>query len=108
MSAPTEISLTGWRLLRALVDLLCGLGALVAAFSLRFVLPIPFTAGLMPVDRISFFAVAVPLVLVLQNPLLYFLGFYELPHPRGSTDRLRRLGIAVVLQGLLMLSFFFL
>ena len=104
---PKEISLPGWRLLRVLVDLLCGVGAMLAAFWFRIAVPLPFTIGLLPADRISFFADAIPLVLLLQNATLYFFGFYEVPHPKGNEDRLRRLSVAVGLQGLLMVSFLF-
>ena len=104
---PKEISLPGWRLLRASVDLLCGLGALLAAFWFRIAVPLPLTAGLLPADRLRFFAVAIPMVLLLQNATLYFFGFYEVPHPKGNEDRLRRLSVAVGMQGLLIVSFLF-
>lgn len=80
---------------------------MLAAFWFRIAVPLPFTIGLLPADRISFFADAIPLVLLLQNATLYFFGFYEVPHPKGNEDRLRRLSVAVGLQGLLMVSFLF-
>ena len=104
---PKEISLPGWRLLRVAMDLVCGLGAMLAAFWFRIAVPLPFTSGLLPADRLELFAVAIPLVLLLQNATLYFFGFYEVLHPKGNEDRLRRLSVAVGLQGLLMMSFLF-
>lgn len=80
---------------------------MLAAFWFRIAVPTPFTTGLMPADRLRFFFVAIPLVLLLQNATLYFFGFYEVPHPKGNEDRLRRLSVAVGLQGLLMVSFLF-
>ncbi len=105
---PAEISVTGWRLLRAMADLVCGLLALLGAFWIRILVPVPFTESLLPVNRLDFVALALPVVMALQVPLLYFLGFYELPHPRGNNDRLRRLVTAVGLQGLIAVAFFFL
>ena len=67
---PKEISLPGWRLLRVAMDLVCGLGAMLAAFWFRIAVPLPFTSGLLPADRLEFFAVAIPLVLLLQNATL--------------------------------------
>lgn len=101
-------SLRRWRITRALADLLAGLLALLATFSLRFYLPLPFTTGLLPRDRISFLLTAALLVVLSQNAILYFFGFYELSHPHQRPERLRRLATATLIQGVGLITFYFL
>jgi exopolysaccharide biosynthesis polyprenyl glycosylphosphotransferase len=68
-----------------IADLLCGLGAYAAAFAVRIVLPLPFTAELLPLARLG--EISHPLLFLgaTQVLLLYFFGLYDfyLPQPRG-------------------------
>ncbi len=101
-------SITIWRLVRVLSDLLAGLAAMTAAFQIRTSLPLPLTVSLLPADRLQYLLLALTLVATTQNPLLYFFGFYELPRPRQRVERLRLLVFGTIFQGFVFTSFFFL
>ncbi|MCH9647259.1 MAG: sugar transferase [Deltaproteobacteria bacterium] len=98
----------GWRWLLAAADLTAGLAAFLFAFQTRIHLPLPFTLSLLPPDRLSFFATEWWVVAVSQPLVLYFFGFYDPPDPGTRGDLSRRLGTAVILQGLLLMGYFFL
>ncbi len=94
--------------LRVLGDGLAALTALAGAFLVRIHLPLPFTEGLLPSDRLVFLALEWPAVLVLQLASLYFFGFYDPPRPRSRTEVARRLSAAVVAQALVLMGYYFL
>ncbi len=117
---PTEPSVAGPQALRAgrpgffrglalaSVDLALGLLAIYLAFWVRLNVPLPWTLGLLPSDRLAAILGAWGFVLATQNLLLYLFGFYDLREPWGRLPLLRRLTAALGTQGLLMASFFFL
>ena len=70
------------QLLRALGDALAALIALTGAFLIRLRVPLPYTAGLLPPDRLSFLARDLVPIALLQLAVLYFFGFYDPPRPR--------------------------
>jgi exopolysaccharide biosynthesis polyprenyl glycosylphosphotransferase len=92
---------------RALGDAAASWAAFAAAFWLRIRLPVPFTAGLLPDDRLSFFRRDWAVVLVVQLASLYFFGFYDRPRPRSRAEALRLLAGAAALQGAALTGFFF-
>lgn len=96
------------RWLRPLGDLAVGVAAFYGAFLVRMHLPVPFTEGLLPRDRLEFFLIFWPLVAVTQILALYFFGLYDRSRPRRTVDRARRLLPAVALLGLALGAFFFL
>ena len=96
------------RWLRLAGDLAVAAGVFYAAFQVRVHLRVPFTEGLLPVDRLEFFRAYWPLVIVAQAFSLYFFGLYDPPHPRNWVELARRLTPAVVVQGLALGAFFFL
>ena len=97
-----------WRLSRAVSDLLIGQVAMGLSFFVRTSFPLPFTTGLLPQSKLAFYLVAAILVALTQNVVLYFFGFYELSHPRPHSEGARRLLAAIGLQGLLLISYYFL
>ena len=101
-------SLPIWRLVRVLSDLIAGVAAMAAAFAVRLNLPVPLTASLLPADRTTYLLTALALVVLSQNTILYFFGFYELPHPRQRAERLRRLVFSATFQGFVFTGYFFL
>ena len=94
--------------LRILGDGLAALTALAGAFAVRIYLPVPFTEGLLPSDRLVFLALEWPAVLALQLASLYFFGFYDPPRPRSRPEVARRLSAAVVAQALVLMGYYFL
>lgn len=94
--------------LRFLVDLGLGVAALAFAFFLRVHFPLPWTADLLPPERIAFFYRYWPLFLGVQGLMLYFFGFYDPPRRLGRLDRLRGLTAAASFGALLLAGFFFL
>ena len=94
--------------LRVVGDGLAALTALVGAFLVRIYLPLPFTEGLLPGDRLVLLALEWPAVLVLQLASLYFFGFYDPPRPRNRPEAARRLSAAVVAQALVLMGYYFL
>jgi exopolysaccharide biosynthesis polyprenyl glycosylphosphotransferase len=97
-----------WRKgLRVLGDAAAAVTALAAAFWVRIHLPLPFTAGLLPGDRLRFLERDWGVVLLLQFATLYFFGFYDRPQPRTRAEAVRRLAGAAALQGAALLAYFF-
>jgi len=94
--------------IRLLGDLAVAVASFYAAFRVRMHLPLPWTAHLLPVDRISFFSDFWPLVALAQPVALYFFGLYDRPQPRLAVERTRRLLPAVALLVLGLGAFFFL
>ena len=99
--------LGAWRSSRVLGDFVAGGVALTLAFLVRITVPLPFTRFRMPPEKFEFVPGALVLVLLTQNALLYFFGFYELPHPQERAERLQRLVTVATLQGFLIVSFYF-
>jgi len=98
----------GWRALRLAGDVAAGLAAFSLAFFLRIGVPVPFTAALLPGDRLRYLASDWLAVLATQVAALYFLGFYDAPRPRSRPETIRRLAAAATLQGLALMGFYFL
>ncbi|HVR98820.1 MAG TPA: sugar transferase [Thermoanaerobaculia bacterium] len=96
------------RMLRLAGDAIAALAAFSAAFLVRIHLPLPFTRGLMPDDRLLFLLREWPAVLAAQFITLYVLGFYDPPRPRSLPEVLRRAWFAVTLQGLGLIGYLFL
>ena len=96
------------RSLRLAGDGLAAVAALWAAFLVRLHVPMPFTRGLLPPDRLSFLSREWLVVLALQFATLYFFGFYDPPRPRGRAELVRRLGGAAVFQAMAMMAWWFL
>lgn len=95
-------------LLRVLGDTAAACAALAGAFLIRIYVPVPFTEGLLPSDRLSFLTRDwVPVILV-QLAALYFFGFYDPPRPRTRSEVARRLAAAMVAQTLVLTSYYFL
>ncbi len=92
---------------RALGDAAATVAALAGAFWIRIHLPLPFTAGLLPGDRLHFLQRDWWVVLLLQFASLYFFGFYDRPQPRTRAEAVRRLAAAAVLQGTALVGFVF-
>lgn len=94
--------------LRVLGDGVAGLAALAAAFLVRIHLPLPFTEGLLPPDRLLFLTREWPAALTVQLASLYFFGFYDPPRPRSRPEMARRLSAAVTVQALALMGYYFL
>jgi exopolysaccharide biosynthesis polyprenyl glycosylphosphotransferase len=92
---------------RALGDGAAALGAFAVAFWLRIYLALPFTVGLLPVDRLRFLRRDGGMVLLLQLTSLYFFGFYDRPRPRTRAEALRLLAGATAFQGAALAGYFF-
>ncbi len=99
---------SGWRLWRYLGDGLAAAAAWYGAVWLRVVVPLPFTAGLLPAERVALAHAVLLLVLALQLLTLYFLGFYHSPESRPRLELASRLLTAAALQGLVLTAYFFL
>lgn len=99
---------SGWRLLRAAGDLAIAAAALWLAFQIRMRLPFPWTEGLLPRERLLYFAREWPVVLAAQAAALYAFGFYEPPGRRSHPVLARGLAVAVALQGLGLIGYLFL
>ena len=95
-----------WPVLCLLGDLGVAPLAFYGAFQVRMHLALPFTLGLLPADRLSFFFNEWWVVAISQPLMLYFFGFYDRPGGRG--DLPRRLVTGAVLQGLVLMGYFFL
>ena len=96
------------RLLRLLGDAASALAAFAAAFLLRIHLPLPFTRGLLPADRLNFLFEEWGPALLAQLAALYFFGFYDPPRPRSRPEVARRLLAAVGAQGFALMGYYFL
>jgi exopolysaccharide biosynthesis polyprenyl glycosylphosphotransferase len=96
------------RSLRLAGDGLAAVAALWAAFLVRLHVPLPFTRGLLPPDRLRFLSREWLVVLALQLTTLYFLGFYDPPRPRGRAELVRRLGGTAAFQAMALMAWWFL
>lgn len=96
------------QILRVLGDTAAAWAALGGAFLIRIYVPVPFTEGLLPSDRLVFLARDWIPVLLVQLASLYFFGFYDPPRPRTRSEVARRLAAATVAQILVLTSFYFL
>jgi exopolysaccharide biosynthesis polyprenyl glycosylphosphotransferase len=93
--------------LRALGDAAAALAAFAAAFWVRIQLPLPFTSGLLPDDRLTFLRRDWAAVLLAQFASLYFFGFYDHPRPRTRAEAVRLLAGTAALQGTGLMAYFF-
>ena len=96
------------RTLRLLGDGAAAAAALWAAFLARIHVPLPFTRGLLPDDRLRFLSREGLVVLLLQLTSLYFFGFYDAPRPRGRAELARRLALASASQAMALMAYWFL
>ncbi|HEV2853229.1 MAG TPA: sugar transferase [Thermoanaerobaculia bacterium] len=96
------------RSLRLAGDGLAAVAALWAAFLVRLHVPLPFTRGLLPPDRLRFLSQEWLVVLALQFATLYFFGFYDPPRPRGRAELVRRLGGTAAFQAMALMAWWFL
>jgi len=97
-----------WRSLRLVGDGIAAVAALWAAFLARLHVPLPYTQGLLPGDRLRFLSQEWLVVVALQLAALYFFGFYDAPRPRGRIELLRRLGTASAFQAMALMAYWFL
>ncbi|MDX2000236.1 MAG: sugar transferase [Thermoanaerobaculia bacterium] len=95
------------RLARLSGDLAVAAVAFLGAFNLRIFLRFPFTTAPLPADRFSAYGADIGLVFVGQILALYLVGLYDRPHPRTWGDVSRRTGLAVVLLGVGLGTYFF-
>jgi exopolysaccharide biosynthesis polyprenyl glycosylphosphotransferase len=93
---------------RVVGDAAAALASLAGAFQVRIRLPVPFTSGLMPADRLAFLSREWLAVLAVQLAGLYFFGFYDRPRPLGRLDVARRLAGAIAFQALALAVYYFL
>src|SRR5581483_9346887 len=70
--------------------------------------PLPFTSGLLPADRLALVHPVTVLVVALQLLTLYFFGFYHSPEPRPRLELWTRVLLAAGVQGLVATAYFFL
>lgn len=99
---------TNRQALRLAGDAAAALAALWGAFLIRIHLPLPFTEGLLPRDRLVFLSREWAAVLVIQIASLYFFGFYDPPRPRSRPEVARRLFAASAIQALGLTGWYFL
>ncbi len=97
----------GSALARVLGDALIAATALGIAFWLRIHLPLPFTQGLLPPDRISFLSREGLAAVVAQLLALYFFGFYDADRPLTVAELSRRLLPAMLGQAALLAGYLF-
>lgn len=95
-------------MLRLLGDAVIAVAAFAAAFVVRIYLPIPFTKGLLPEERLLFLFEEWGPVLIGQLASLYVFGFYDPPRPRSHPEVARRLAAAVAFQALALMGYYFL
>jgi exopolysaccharide biosynthesis polyprenyl glycosylphosphotransferase len=96
------------QVLRVVGDAVAALAALAEAFEVRIHLPVPFTRGLLPPDRLVFLSREWIAILLVQLAGLYFFGFYDRPRPQGRLDVARRLGGTIAFQILALVVYYFL
>ncbi|HEV7670693.1 MAG TPA: sugar transferase [Thermoanaerobaculia bacterium] len=97
----------GQALTRVLGDAGIAVAALAAAFWLRIHLPLPFTQGLLPADRIAFLGRDWLVAAAVQLAALYFLGFYDADRPLTAAELSRRLLPAAIGQAALLAGYVF-
>ena len=97
----------GSALARVLGDAVIAATALGLAFWLRIHLPLPFTTGLLPPDRISFLVREGLAAVAVQLATLYFLGFYDADRPLSAAELSRRLLPATISQAALLAGYLF-
>jgi exopolysaccharide biosynthesis polyprenyl glycosylphosphotransferase len=81
--------------------------SLAAAFWVRIHLPLPFTAGLLPGDRLQFLRRDWGVVLLVQFASLHAFGFYDRPRPRTRAEAVRLLAGAALVQAAALMGYFF-
>jgi exopolysaccharide biosynthesis polyprenyl glycosylphosphotransferase len=96
------------RFVRPVGDGAAAVVALWAAFLVRLHVPVPGTRGLLPGDRLRFLSREWLVVLLLQFAILYFLGFYDAPRPRGRLELARRLAGGAAFQAMALMAWWFL
>ena len=96
-----------FRALRPAGDLAAAALAFGLAFLVRFHLPVPFTSGRLPLDRLSLAAPGLAAALAAQLVALYLFGAYDPPGARGRPAAGRTLA-AAALAGLALAGYFFL
>ncbi len=92
---------------RVLGDAGIAVAAFGAAFWLRIHLPLPFTQGLLPPDRIAFLGRDWLAAALVQLAALYFLGFYDADRPLTTAELSRRLLPATFGQAALLAGYLF-
>src|ERR1044072_6444472 len=98
----------GWRAWRYLGDGVAAAAAWYGAVYLRVFVPLPFTHGLLPAERVALVHPVLVLVLALQLLTLYLFNQYHSPEPRPRLELASRLLGAATLQGLALTAYFFL
>jgi exopolysaccharide biosynthesis polyprenyl glycosylphosphotransferase len=96
------------RALRLAGDGAAAIVALWGAFMVRLHVPLPFTQGLLPADRLRLLSREWLVVVLLQFATLYFLGFYDAPRPRSRVEIGRRLTGAAAFQAMALMAWWFL
>ena len=94
-------------LLLVAADCCCVLASYFGAFTLRQVLPLPFTAHLLPSSRLAEVNHSLDFLLVTQVVLLYFFGFYDLQRPQPHGRLIARVAAALGLQLLATTALYF-
>jgi exopolysaccharide biosynthesis polyprenyl glycosylphosphotransferase len=97
-----------FRALRPVGDLAAAAFAFVSAFLVRMELPLPFTAGRLPLDRMRLAAPGLAAALAAQLAALYLFGAYDPPRPGSRPAFGRSLAAAAALAGLALAGYFFL
>src|ERR1044072_4771476 len=98
----------GWRAWRYLGDGVAAAAAWYGAVYLRVFVPLPFTHGLLPAERVALVPPVIVLVLPPQRLTLYPLNQSPSPGPRPRLELASRLLGAATLQGLALTAYFFL
>src|ERR1044072_5270256 len=76
----------GWRAWRYLGDGVAAAAAWCGAVYLRVFVPLPFTHGLLPAERVALVHPVLVLVLALQLLTLYLFNQYHSPEPRARLE----------------------
>ena len=96
-----------WLLLRGPVDLLLAAASFWFAFALRMAVAIPGTHGILPPERWHTFQNTLLPALVSELLALYLVGLYDTTRPQPRFELARRLVLAVLLQGVALIAWFF-
>lgn len=97
-----------WLPLRGPVDLFLAAAALWSAFALRMAVALPGTHDILPPERWQTFQNALVPALVSELLALYLVGLYDTARPQPRLELARRIGLAVLLQGVALIAWFFL